>query len=72
MKNQECKIKPEIINVDNDEPIFYPFRVKTSKCSGSCNNINDPYGKLRVPDVVKNMTIKIFNLMPRTNETRQI
>ena len=72
MKNQECKIKPEIINVDNDEPIFYPFSVKTSKCSGSCNNISDPYGKLRVPDVVKNMTIKIFNLMPRTNETRQI
>ena len=29
--------------MNSDEPVFYPFGVKTSKCSGSCNNINDPY-----------------------------
>ena len=38
--------------------------------SGSCNNINDPYAKMCVPDVVK---IKnLFNLISRTNETRYI
>ena len=42
MKNQECKVRPEIINVDSNEPVFYPFSIKISKCSGSCNNINDP------------------------------
>ena len=42
MKNQECKVRPEIINVNSNEPVFYPFSIKTSKCSGSCNNINDP------------------------------
>ena len=47
--------------------IFHPFSMKTSKSSGSCNNINDPYGKLCVPDVTKNMNIKVFNLMSRTN-----
>ena len=25
MKNQECKVRPEIINVNGNEPIFYPF-----------------------------------------------
>ena len=45
MYSQECKIRPEIINVNSDEPAFYPFSIKTSKCSGSCNNINDPYAK---------------------------
>ena len=53
MNNQECKVKPEIVNVNSNEPVFYPFSIKTSKCSGSCNNINDPYAKLCVPDVVK-------------------
>ena len=43
--NQECKVRPEIINVNSDEPEFYPFSIKTSKCGGSCNNINDPYAK---------------------------
>ena len=72
MKNQECKVRPEIINVNSNEPVFYPFSIKASKCSGSCNNINDPYAKICVPDVIKDLNIKEFNLMSRTNETRQI
>ena len=67
--NQECKVRPEIINVNSDEPEFYPFSIKTSKCGGSCNNINDSYAKLCVRDVVKNLNVKVFNLMSRTNET---
>ena len=72
MNNLECKIRPEIINVNSDEPVFYPFSTKTSTCSGSCNNINDLYAKMCVPDVVKNLNVKVFNLMSRTNETRHI
>ena len=72
MKNQECKPRPQIVNVISKEPVFYPFSIKTSKCSGSCNNINDPYAKLCVPDLVKNLNVRAFNLMPRTNETRHI
>ena len=45
MKNQECKVRPEIINVNSNEPVFYPFSIKTSKCSGSSNNINDLFAK---------------------------
>ena len=70
IKNQECKVRPEIVTVNSNKPIFYPFSIRTSKCSGSCNNINDPYAKLCVPDVVKNLNVKVFNLMSRTNETR--
>ena len=44
--NQECKIRLRIINVNSDEPSFYPYIVKISSCSGSCNNINDPYAKM--------------------------
>ena len=50
-------------------PLFYPFIIKTSRCSGSCNNINDTYAKLCVPD---DLNVKDFNLMSRTNETRHI
>ena len=60
MKNQECKVRPEIINVNSNEPVFYPFSIKASKCSGSCNNINDPYGKICVPSVIKDLNVKLF------------
>ena len=72
MTNKKCKVRPEIINVNSDEPVFYPFSIKTSKCNGSCNNINDPYAKMFVPGVVKNLNVKVFKLMLRTNETRHI
>ena len=72
MTNQECKVRPQFVNVNSDEPIFYPFIIKTSKCDGSCNNINDPYAKTCVPDVIKNLNVKVFNLMWRNNETRHI
>ena len=55
MNNQKCKVS---------------FSIKTSRCSGICNNINDAYGKMGVPDAIKNINFKIFNLMSRTNETR--
>ena len=62
MKNQECKVTPEIISVNSNEPLFYPFSIKANKCSGSCNNINDPYVKICVSDVIKDLNIKVFNV----------
>ena len=72
MNNEEYKVKPQIVNVNSEESIFFPFSIKTNKCSGSCNNINKPYAKLCVPDVVKNLNVKIFNLMSKTNEKGHI
>ena len=72
MNNQVCKVRPEIIAVNNNEPVFYPFSIKRSKCSSSCNNINDPYAKICVSDAVKNLNVKVFNPVSRTNETRHI
>ena len=72
MKNQECKTRPQVVNVNSNNPIFYPFSIKTSKCSGNCNNINNPYAKSCVSDVVTNLNVKVFNLLSRTNEARFI
>ena len=41
MNNQECRIRPKIVNVNGDDPVFFPLSIKTSKSSGSCNNINN-------------------------------
>ena len=72
INNQTCTAKPEIFNVNINNPVFYPVSIKTSKCSGNCNNINDLYAKICLPDVVKDLNVKVFNLMSRTNETRHV
>ena len=51
MKNQECKVRPRIININSNNPIFYPFSVKINRCNSNCNNINDPYARICVPDI---------------------
>ena len=60
MSNQECRIRSEIININSNEPSFYPYSIKVSECSDSCNNINDPYLKICVPDFVKNINVKVL------------
>ena len=72
MNIQECKIRPEIINLNTNEPLFYLYSIKINKCKGCCNTINDPYAKICVPDNIKSTNVKVFNLISRTNETRHI
>ena len=72
MSNQEWNTRLKVINVNSNNLIFYPFSVKTNKCSGNCNNINDPYAKLCVPDIITHLNVKVFDLISRTKETRHI
>ena len=72
LKNQEYKVRHKIADINSNNPIFYLFSIKINKCSGSCNNINNPYAKICVPDTVKDLNVKVFNLMSRTNKTRHI
>ena len=70
--HEKCMSKPKIIDFNKNEPVFFPLSIKVNKCSGDCNNINDPMAKLCVPNIVKDMIIKVFNLLARINETRKI
>ena len=72
MNNQECKVRSKIVDINSNNPMFYPFSIKVNKRSGNCNNINDPYAKICVPHTVKDLNVIVFNLMSRTNETRHI
>ena len=65
MRIQECKVRSATINIDSDKLLFYPFSIAINKCNGSGN----PYAKLCFPNFVKDMNIKVFNLILRINET---
>ena len=58
MNNQEFKIRPEVTNINSNVSLFYPYSILANKCSGSCNNINDPYAKLCVPNVAEDINIQ--------------
>ena len=60
LKNQECKVRKVII--DNNYMTF-PYKIKVDKGVRSCNDANDPYFKVCLPDSVKNISVKVFDLM---------
>ena len=72
MNYQESRIRTKIIDVNNNEHLFYPYSINVNKCGGSCSNIFDPSAKLCIPNVVKNINYSVFNIISRSNETRLI
>ena len=57
MNNQECKIPTEIINLNTNEFMFYPYSIKRNRCKGSCNTFNGQYAKICVPEQIKNKNV---------------
>ena len=70
--NQKCMPRPKILDVNEGagEALFYPYNVLVNKCSGSCNTLDDPMGKLCVPNIVKRVNMKVYNFLMTLNGTR--
>ena len=69
MKNQECKTREVIVN---NEYMTYPYSIKVNRCNGNCNNVTNLYSRGCVPNVIKSITLKIFDLISWKNKTKQI
>ena len=72
--NKKCMPKPKILNVNEriGETLFYPYNVLVNKCSGSCDTLNNPMSKIRVPKIIKYVNMKVYNFLMRLNETRNV
>ena len=64
LKNQECKVRKVI--VDNDY-MTYPYKIKVDKCIGSCNDEDNPYFKVFLPDIINNISVKSLDLISEKN-----
>ena len=62
MKNQECKVREVVIN---NGYMLYPFSMKINRCNENCNNIDNPYSRECVPNVVENITAEVLDLMQK-------
>ena len=45
----------------------FPYKIKANRCVGSCNGTNNPYFKVCTPDIVKNISVKVFDLISQKN-----
>ena len=69
LKDQKCGAKKVII--DNDY-VTYPYKINVNRFIGSCNDVDNPYFKVCLPDVVKNISLKVFDMMSQRNELKNM
>ena len=72
--DRKCAPRPKILDINEGvgEALFYPHNVLVNKCSGSCNTLNDPMSRLCVPNIIKNVNMKVYYFLMRLNETRNV
>ena len=69
LKNQKCKVRKVIIDHDY---MTFPYKVTVDKCVGSCNDVENLYFKVCLPDSVKKISVKVFDLISRKNVLKNV
>ena len=59
--------QPTLINLHPNEYSqefhYYPFEVKSDRCVGSCNTLDDLSNKVCIQDKVEDLNPSIFNMI---------
>ena len=67
LSNQKCKIQPTLINFHaneyNQELHCHPFAVKSDRCVGSCNTLNDLSNRVCAPNKTRDLNIHVLTLI---------
>ena len=70
--NKPVIIRPTLIDLNSVELNYYPFMIRLQKCSGSCNAADDLSTKICVLIKTKDVKVKVFNTITRTNEAKTL
>ena len=74
LSNQKCMIQPTLINLHsneyNQEFNFSSFVVKSDRCVGSCNTLNNLSNKVRVPSKTEDLNLSMLNVITEINESK--
>ena len=68
LNNRPCQARSTLVNINSNQPLYYPFTVTVNKCGGVFNTIIGPYAWVCGPNKVKNMNVKIFNVEGKWNK----
>ena len=59
-----------LIDLNLDELHYCSFVISMNLCNGSCNTVEDPFGRVCIPDKIENVNLKVFNVIKSINESK--
>ena len=63
LNSQPCLVRVKVIDLNLDEVYYYQFVISMNRCDGSCNTVDDPSGRICLPNKVGDVKLKVFNIM---------
>ena len=60
------------IYLDADKLQYYSLVVSVNKYDGSCNTIEDPFGRICALNKIENVNLTTFNMIKETNESKTL
>ena len=72
MNNQLCMVMTMPSNLYLDELLYYPFIINMSRSDGSCNTAEDSFERICVPNKMKDVNLKVHNMIKQINESKTL
>ena len=69
LNDQKFSVKKVIVDSDY---MTFPNKIKVDKCVGSCKDVANPFFKVCLPDSIKNISVKVFDLLSRENVLKNV
>ena len=76
LSNEKCMTQPTFLNLHpneySQEIHYYPFAVKSDRCVGSCNTLNELSNKVAVSNKIEDLDISVFNMITKINQLETV
>ena len=63
INNRPCQARSKVVDTNSNQTPLYLFVFSFNKCGGSFSTIDGPYNRVFVPNKVKTINIKVFDLI---------
>ena len=72
LSNKPCLATPTLINLNGIKLYYYPFIISLDKFNGRFNVVDDLSTKICAPSRIKDVNIKVFNMIKIINEAKTL
>ena len=70
--NQQQRDRSMLIDLNLDKPLYQSFSISINRRDRSCNTVDDRFGRICLPNKIKDMNLKVFNTINGINQTKNI
>ena len=72
LNDESCLVGPIRMNLILNELHYYPFMVSSNRCNGNCDTLDDPSGRIWIPNKTGDVNLNVFDMITRINKSKTL